>query len=84
MIAKKILYANVLLGVVSGIVIGNIVSRNCCIDKGGNEALGILIGCLSGVGLSTLFYIISTESQRNCCSGCSKLLHRVAGDDDDV
>ena len=80
MIAKKI-YACIVLGVISGLVIGNMVSRNCCIDNGGNEALGFLIGCLSGVGFSSLFYIISTESQRNCCSGCSKLVHRVIDDD---
>lgn len=80
MIAKKI-YVCIILGVTFGLVIGNIVSRNCCIDKGGNEALGILIGCLSGVSVSSLFYIISTESQRNCCSGCLNLVRRAAADD---
>mmetsp|Transcript_7047 Transcript_7047/g.11491 ORF Transcript_7047/g.11491 Transcript_7047/m.11491 type:complete len:85 (-) Transcript_7047:37-291(-) len=82
MIAKKI-YVGIVLGVIAGFIVGNQVSQHCCIDKGGNEALGILIGCLSGVGVTILLYIISTESQRNCCSGCSKLLHRVVDDDDD-
>jgi len=81
MIAKKI-YACATIGVISGLVIGNIVSRNCCKDKGGNAAVGFLIGCLSGVGYSSLFYIIFTESQRNCCSGCSKLVHPVVDDED--
>mmetsp|Transcript_24923 Transcript_24923/g.39144 ORF Transcript_24923/g.39144 Transcript_24923/m.39144 type:complete len:83 (+) Transcript_24923:709-957(+) len=80
MIAKKI-YACIILGMTFGLVIGNIVSRNCCMDKGGNEALGILIGCLSGVSFCSLFYIVSTESQRNCCSGCSNLVRRAAADD---
>ncbi len=80
MIAKKI-YVCIILGVTFGLVIGNIVSRNCCIDKGGNDSLGILIGCLSGVSISSLFYIISTESQRSCCSGCLNLVRRAAADD---
>ena len=82
MIAKKI-YVGIVLGVIVGTVIGNQVSRNCCVDKGKGGNLGILIGCLSGISISTLFYVIATESQRNCCSVCSKLLHRVVADDDD-
>lgn len=81
MTARNI-YASIIIGVVSGVVIGNMVSRNCCIDKGGNSAYGFLLGCLSSVGISSLIYIVSTESQRNFCSGCSKLVHRMVGDDD--
>lgn len=80
MISKKI-YVSVLLGVISGVAVGNAVSRKCCVDKGGNIALGFLIGCLSTAGITTLIYIAFTESQRNCCSGCSKLIHRAFGDD---
>ena len=69
MIAKRI-YASTILGIIFGLITGNIVSRNCCVDKGGNAGLSLLLGCLSAVGCSCVFYIIFTESQRNCFSGC--------------
>ena len=74
MIATRI-YGTIITAILVGWITGTIISRNCCIDeKNGSGALGILIGCLSCLGCGCVLYILSTESQRNCCSGCSKLL----------